>query len=274
MKRTAVILFTLLVLLGAGGTRTQAGEKATLGMMDLTLVGVTIDEGILVNEQLLTEITKAERYQVIERARRNEMLKEMGFSQSGLVDDKYLLQAGKYLSAQKMVGGSVGRIGKTWAINVRVLDVATGRVERVANQKFDGTLQELLTVLKDIAGYLVGAKASLVDQGKLNSLAGREKIAFWTTVGLAGVTAGSWGLAEYDYSNYKKASSDGDIGRYQDRTRTDDNIKYALTGVTAVSIATWLLFRRSKNNYLRSGLAPSRHGALKPQPGLIYTWRF
>jgi len=274
MRRKSVILFFLVVLLGAGAVCAQTGEKPTLGMMDLTLVGVTLDEGRLVNDQLLTEITKADRYQVIERAELAKVIKEIGYSQSGMVDNKYLLQAGKQLSAQKMVGGSVGRIGRTWTINVRVLDVATGKVERVANQKFDGTLQELLTVLKDIAAYLAGTKASLVDQGRLNSLAGREKIAFWTTVGLAGVTAGSWGLAEFTYSSYKNASSDGDIRSFRDATRTDDNIKYVLTGVAVVSAATWLLFRRSKNSYLRSYLAPSRHGALKLQPGLIYTWRF
>jgi curli biogenesis system outer membrane secretion channel CsgG len=97
---------------------------------------------------------------VIERARLDDVLKEIEFSKSGLVEGKAAVDMGKMLGATHIVTGDVQRVSKdrqvTKAYNiestketynvsilVRVVDAATGKV--IASKKAEQAREEILT---------------------------------------------------------------------------------------------------------------------------------
>ncbi len=159
------IVLTALLVLQASWCWGQAKTRITLGVMDLIANGLSAEEGRILTETLLTHLVNSGAFEVVERSRRDEILREQGFQQSGVCDDaSCLVEIGKYLAVQKMVGGSVGRFGRTWMVNIRLLDVQTGKVEKAVAKSYQGEMDVLLNAMQqaaeDISGQAVQAPAA------------------------------------------------------------------------------------------------------------------
>lgn len=151
--RILMIVFCLLGLVyhPAAG---QSSSRPTLSVMNLKAAGsVSSEQAVLLTDRFLLELARTERFDVVERSRRDDILKETAFQQSGICDEAAcLVQAGKLLGVQKMVGGTIGRIGETFSVNLRMVDVATGRIEQTAIRDFTGPEDVLLTTaMREIA---------------------------------------------------------------------------------------------------------------------------
>ena len=64
-------------------------------------------------------------YQVLERSEMKRLLDEQKFQYSGSVDLKCAVELGKMLGAKYMVVGSISKVGKTYSIDSRLIDVET-----------------------------------------------------------------------------------------------------------------------------------------------------
>lgn len=162
----------ILALVALGQTK----ARTTLGVMDLSSAGLSADESRILTDALLTGLVNAGVYDIVERSRRDEILREQGFQQTGACSEaSCLVEIGKYLAVQKMVGGSVGKFGGTWTVNIRLLDVQTGRVEQAVSRNYQGEMDGLLTAMQQAAAELSGKPVSLSptpgDEGKLPRLA-------------------------------------------------------------------------------------------------------
>ena len=66
---------------------------------------------------------------------------------SGCTSAECAVEAGKLLGVNKMVTGSVGKLGELYNINIRLFDVGTGQIEQTEGQKHEGSVEELLDVI-------------------------------------------------------------------------------------------------------------------------------
>jgi TolB-like protein len=122
----AVLLFLLTVPASPG--------KMTIAVMDFQAKGIDTTVAQNVSELIRGEIINAGIFTVIERAQMGEILKEQGFQQSGCTDITCAVEIGKILSANKMLVGSVMKIGSSIIIAGRVVDVQSGVGEFSENQ--------------------------------------------------------------------------------------------------------------------------------------------
>jgi hypothetical protein len=136
--------------------------------------GITADEAVLLTDRLLVELARTTRFEVTERAQRDEILKEQAFQQTGVCDEaSCLAKVGKLLGVQKMVGGSVGRMGKTYTVSLRMVNVETGSIEQTAVKDYPGNIDYLLTTaMKEVAWQL--ARGGLTKRERAE-LARRQK---------------------------------------------------------------------------------------------------
>jgi hypothetical protein len=108
--------------------------------------GITADDGLLLTDRLLVELARTTRFDVTERARRDEILKEQAFQQTGACDEaSCMAKIGKFLGVQKMVGGTIGKIGNTFSVNLRMVDVESGKIEQTATKDYVGSIDYLVT---------------------------------------------------------------------------------------------------------------------------------
>lgn len=84
------------------------------------------------------------------------ILTEQGFQQSGCSSNECLVQAGMVLGVQLMVGGTVGRLGYTFTVDVRLFNVETAEIITAETRTHQGAVDGLLTVMSDIAATLAG----------------------------------------------------------------------------------------------------------------------
>ena len=107
------------------------GPKQTISVMDLNVTsGLSPQEVSMLTDKLLNEFVNLKFYKVVERSKRDEILKEQGFQQSGACDQgACLVEAGQLLGVEKMIGGSIGKVGALYSVDLQMVDVRTGRID-------------------------------------------------------------------------------------------------------------------------------------------------
>ena len=167
------LTFFLLFLIAGSAL---AAPKPTVAIMDLQCQGLSGPDAVLITDRLLSELGKIGTYDIVERAKRDEILQEQGFTMTGACDQtSCLIEAGKMLSASKMVGGSIGKFGAAWVVNLRLVDVTTGKINKTVDRDFTGPQENLLLLMREAAGELMG-KDILLPEEKALLKKGREDI--------------------------------------------------------------------------------------------------
>lgn len=123
-----------------------AAEKPTCAVMTFqSLDGITAGLAQMLSERIFGEIGKSGKYQMIERAQAERVLKENQMAMVCL-DTTHAIEAGKILAAEYIVIGSVGKIGKLYSINSRMVSVESGAITAMATTDHEGRPEDLLTV--------------------------------------------------------------------------------------------------------------------------------
>jgi hypothetical protein len=85
-----------------------------------------------------------------------EVLQEQGFQQTGCTSEECAVEVGQLLGVQNMIGGSIGRVGETFTIDVRMISVQSG-VSLVTKQKtYAGKIDGLIIEVELLAYELYG----------------------------------------------------------------------------------------------------------------------
>jgi TolB-like protein len=134
-----------------------AGAEETIAVLDLRPgAGVNVDECAILTERLIAELTNTGGFTVMDRGARDARLDQMAYEQTGMVGNEIVAQVGKELGVNKMATGTVGRLGQTWTVSVRLIDVNRGVSERSVTRDYRGEIDALLGVMREIAGELAG----------------------------------------------------------------------------------------------------------------------
>ena len=103
--------------------------------------------------------------ELVERSKRDEILKEQGFQQSGACDEgKCLVEAGQMLGVQKMVGGTIGKLGMMYVVELRIMDVKTGEIDQAFSRKYSGDVSNLLDAMREAAIVFSGGTVTTTPQ--------------------------------------------------------------------------------------------------------------
>ena len=133
-------------------------------------------------------------FRIVARQNINEILKDQAFQQSGCNDEKCAVQIGKLLAAEKIMTGVMTKIGKKIYINVRIIDVETGKIdfsENAVSPDSDSLQEAAKKLSRKIAARIAG-----VDE---DAVIVRKRISWKRTVWRSMLLPG-WG--QY-YSGYR-----------------------------------------------------------------------
>ncbi|HKN19336.1 MAG TPA: SUMF1/EgtB/PvdO family nonheme iron enzyme [Dissulfurispiraceae bacterium] len=121
-----------------------------------------LDDGILrsLSESIRRELVRSGKYQVINRGEMNEMLSEQMFQISGCISGQCtgIVEAGRILGAGKAITGSVGLVGKTYYLSLSLIDVKTGNIERISEDKCKCEVDDLIESSKRVIKRLLGER--------------------------------------------------------------------------------------------------------------------
>jgi|GEM_PF-1587214 hypothetical protein len=162
---------SLIVYFLLAGAVWAAGKKTTISVMDLnTTSGLSSKEIALLTDKLLNSLVEYRVFDVVERSKRDEILKEQGFQMTGACDQtSCLVEAGQLLGAQKMIGGTIGKLGNVYAVELRMLDIQTGGIDLSFSRNY-GKIADLLNAMKEAAEIFSSWKPGVGQSGKPGGL--------------------------------------------------------------------------------------------------------
>lgn len=107
------------------------------------------------------EFVNSGKYTVLDRANIEHILKEKEFQlSSGIVRNEEVRQAGEYLGADFVVIGSVSRIGQTYVVTAKIVDVVSGKIVAQTSAEKEGKIDVLLEVARVVGKRLAAYEAS------------------------------------------------------------------------------------------------------------------
>jgi len=155
------ILFLLIVIFATSSTvaDTMTTVKMKIAVLNLKNAnGVTPEDAELISDRLRNEFFSTGTVDVMERGQMQEILKEQGFQTSGTTctDEGCIVAMGKLLGVRRIIIGSVGKLGSLYMINIRGINVESGKVEKVVSEDVKGNIDKLVELLPRIAGVFTG----------------------------------------------------------------------------------------------------------------------
>ena len=96
-----------------------------------TILAAGIDPtvSVPVTDKIIEEMVNSGKFIVIDRANVEQVLQEKEFQlSSGIVRNEEARQAGEYLGADFVVVANASRVGSTYVISAKMIDVVTGEI--------------------------------------------------------------------------------------------------------------------------------------------------
>ncbi|MDH3271586.1 MAG: hypothetical protein OEN56_09655 [Gemmatimonadota bacterium] len=150
--RTAAVALAIVASVVAADLRGQ--DVPTVAVMDFSSFmmgegGASVQLGKAISAMLVTELSGREGIRIVERARTNDLLREMGLNFSGGVDESAAIELGELLGVQYVLHGQVTSIVGNLRLDIRAVDVGTSAV--VSTMKKSGRTTEIFSVVVDLA---------------------------------------------------------------------------------------------------------------------------
>ncbi len=142
MKRL-LLLFLFLIILEA-----SFASSISIAVLDFEARGINEDEAVLITDILRTELLKTGRITLIEREKINALLKERQLQEVGVTES---VELGKILGVQKIIFGRIGKLGDSYVVTVRMIDVDSGKVEFAEQYSCQITTESITKIMKEIA---------------------------------------------------------------------------------------------------------------------------
>jgi len=92
-----------------------------------------------------------------------DVLLEQGLQQSGCTSTECIVEVGRLIGVELIVGGSIGKVGNVYSISARTISVETGEILNVATYDHTGELGDLLRFGMKNTAIILSNKKTLSD---------------------------------------------------------------------------------------------------------------
>ncbi len=134
---------------------TLVAAKENIAIMEISGT-ISKSESVILTDKALNLFANSGKYKVIERSMMAEILKEQEFQQTGCTSSECAVQVGQILGVEKIVFGSVGKLGSMYSISLRLINVASGEVIKTASYDLKGNIEEVLVEgIKNVVDQLL-----------------------------------------------------------------------------------------------------------------------
>ncbi len=153
-KFSYVLCFFAILILSST-LHSQTSALKTIAVLDLNTRGaISPAEAGTLTDRLRSMLVRTNKLNVLERGKMEEILREVGLQQTGCTSTECIVEAGKMLSVELMVSGSVGKIGQLYTVDVVLIDVETSRILKSITRDYRGEIEGLLDLMEPIATQL------------------------------------------------------------------------------------------------------------------------
>ena len=149
-------LLLILVMLSATNI---VYSKTSIAVIDLRSVGLEEEFSVLLTDALRSELFKYEKFEVMNRENMQEIMGEQVFQASGVCDDNACyVEMGKVLAVEKIVTGSIGKLGNTYSLTIKMIDIETSKNDDSITERKKCSEDDLFIMIENTVKRLAGLK--------------------------------------------------------------------------------------------------------------------
>ncbi len=138
--------------------KTDAKDRLRLAVYDLDSAKHLKIVALILSEALREELFRLGNIILVNRENMNKVVQEVTLGQTGLIDEKQAIQAGKALAAKQIIVGRLASIGKSSLLQAKRIDTETHSTMAISSIKCkQGKEEVMLDRMKELAGKLVQA---------------------------------------------------------------------------------------------------------------------
>lgn len=193
-KSVPMAAFLLLILVFGFPVPSAAEDKSPMiAVTPLQAQGVTESDAAVLTESLSDEMLQSGSVRVMERSQMDKILMEQGFQQATCDTSECALQMGRLLGIERILVGTVGKIGGTYSVSVRMVDVRTGEIISSSRRNARGAIDDVLVTLMPQLARDLAQKQSAGSEGADSSVeeSGSSSVLWWTLGGVAVLGGGA-----------------------------------------------------------------------------------
>ena len=120
-------------------------KPLVIAVYELTGKNISSGEASALTDRLSLELANLDAFKVIEREMIEQILVEQGFQQLGCTTNECMVEVGKLIGVEQMIGGSISKVGNTFSVAAKIIDVETGELTKTAIYDYSGNIDILLT---------------------------------------------------------------------------------------------------------------------------------
>ncbi len=133
--------------------------QPSIAVLDALLdEGVDLSARVPVTEKIIEALVSSGQYTVLDRGNVQQVLQEKKFQLSGMVRDSEIKQAGEYLGAEFVCVAKVSKIGQTYFVAAKIIDVETGKIISQISREKRGEIDIVLGIAHDVGVELMGGE--------------------------------------------------------------------------------------------------------------------
>lgn len=182
--------------------RTGEESKPTVAVMDFEGRGISVLEAQTLTDRFSTAMSGTEKVLMVERGTMLDVLEEQGFESGQCTSDECAAEVGAMLGVEFMVSGAIGKLGDTYAIDIKMFSVATGAAENMQNVTYRGKVDGLIVEIETLAWTILSLDPPKELEKKRKQFAGDidstdkggSNWLLWTLLGLAAAGGGVYAL--------------------------------------------------------------------------------
>ncbi len=130
--------------------------RQTVAVIDFDASGISQLEATSLTNRFRTAVGDVGAMRLVERGMMEEVLQEQGFQQTGCTSEECAVEVGQLLGVQNMIGGSIGRVGETFTLDVRMISVQSGISLMTKQKTYAGKIDGLIIEVEVLAYELYG----------------------------------------------------------------------------------------------------------------------
>lgn len=121
-----------------------------IAVADLAAYTLSPGEVKTLSDKLHTALVQTKYFNVLSRSDMKAVFDSQKFQRTDACDDSAcLVEMGKILAVQKIVGGSIGKVGSTYSVALRLVNVETGKTEITADRQLKAEPDQLLDLIQE-----------------------------------------------------------------------------------------------------------------------------
>ena len=138
----------------------QSFMQTTVAVMEFESEGLENISSTALSSIVRREVKDNDDLILLDRNMMKQVMQEQGFQQSGCTSSECAVEVGQLLGVQKMITGSISALGQLFIVEIFILDVESGQIEKSQMFEHVGRIEELINPLRDNTRKLLSDKSS------------------------------------------------------------------------------------------------------------------